>query len=474
MDKIENKTANANDFGKSLNKNNSNNNEPPVNNTSNDINTNNELFPVEVFPEQIQQIIIDTNKGLDFPIDFIGASILSAVSIATGNTYKVKARNGWNESALIYIALVGSAGTNKSHPLDFAMKPIQKRDSLTFKEYKIKKNEFDKFKSLSTKKREEQGIEEIKKPILKKYLVSDFTPEALAQIHEFNKKSIGVVNDELAGWFKNFNRYSKGNDEEIWLSIWSGKSINIDRKTSDPIFIAHPFISVVGTIQTKILIELSKNNRSKNGFMDRILFAFPDNLIKPYWNKKEIDNQTIISWETILNNILNINLKLDENFNPLSKILNLNSEAENNYIIWFNKNVDLMNNTDNEAIKSIYSKLDMYVFRLALIIEMSKFACNESELNNISENSINGAIKLIEYFRKTALKVHSIIHNDNDVMLSLDKAELLKALPNEFTTGEGIIIAKKLDISERTYKAFLKDNINVLFIYTKYGNYKKI
>ena len=230
----------------------------------------------------------------------------------------------------------------------------------------------------------------------------------------------------------------------------------------------------MGTIQTKILIELSKNNRSKNGFMDRILFAVPDNLIKPYWNKKEIDNQTIINWQTILNKILNVNLKLDENFNPLSKILNLDSEAEKIYEVWFNKNVDLINNTDNEEIKSIYSKLDMYVFRLALIIEMSKFACNESELNNISENSINGAIKLIEYFRKTALKVHSIIHNDNDVMLSLDKAELLKALPNEFTTGEGIIIAKKLDISERTYKAFLKDNINVLFIYTKYGNYKKI
>src|SRR5690606_31378505 len=36
-------------------------------------------FPVEVFPEPIQEIITATNESLNFPIDFIGASILYAV-----------------------------------------------------------------------------------------------------------------------------------------------------------------------------------------------------------------------------------------------------------------------------------------------------------------------------------------------------------------------------------------------------------
>ena len=91
------------------------------------------LFPVDVFPKQIQQIIIETNRCLDFPIDFIGASILSAISIVTGNTFKVKVKNTWCESALIYIALVGKAGTNKTHPLKFALNPIHDKDKHTYK-----------------------------------------------------------------------------------------------------------------------------------------------------------------------------------------------------------------------------------------------------------------------------------------------------------------------------------------------------
>ena len=67
---------------------------------------------------------------------------------------------------------------------------------------------------------------------------------------------------------------------EFWLSVWSGKPINIDRKTGEPVFIPLPFISVCGTIQNGILNELAKDSRTQNGFIDRILFVMPDNLEK--------------------------------------------------------------------------------------------------------------------------------------------------------------------------------------------------
>src|SRR5680860_1097697 len=73
-------------------------------------------FPVEVFPEPIQEIITATNESLNFPIDFIGASILYAVSVSIGNTHRVEIMKGWEESAVLYLSLVGRAGTNKSHP----------------------------------------------------------------------------------------------------------------------------------------------------------------------------------------------------------------------------------------------------------------------------------------------------------------------------------------------------------------------
>jgi hypothetical protein len=211
-------------------------------------------FPIDVFPLKIQNIINATVECLDFPVDFIGSSVLSAISIATANTYKVQVKKNWIDSPLIYMALVGRSGTNKTHPLSFALNPIFDRDKKTYHEYEVRKQEFDRINNLSTKEKKDQCINEQPKPVWEKNIISDFTPEALAQVHKFNKRGIAVYIDELAGWFKNFNRYNSGSEMEFWLSSWSCKPINIDRKSGDPVFIASPYIPVVGTIQNKVLV----------------------------------------------------------------------------------------------------------------------------------------------------------------------------------------------------------------------------
>jgi hypothetical protein len=177
-------------------------------------------FPVEVFPLPVQQIITATNENLNFPIDFIGASFLYAVSVAVGNTHRVEVKKGWLESSVLYLAIVARAGTNKSHPLSFALQPIVDQDKRTYRQYEQHRQEYEKAVSLSKKEREQQAIDEPIKPVWQKFLLSDFTPEALAEVHKFNKRGIGVYVDELAGWFKNFNRYNKGSEMEFWLSVW--------------------------------------------------------------------------------------------------------------------------------------------------------------------------------------------------------------------------------------------------------------
>jgi hypothetical protein len=230
-------------------------------------------FPVEVFPLPIQQVITATNENLNFPIDFIGVSLLYAASVAIGNTHCVEVKKGFRQSAVLYLAIVARAGTAKSPPLSFALQPIVEHDKRTYRQCEQQRQEYEKAVSLSKKEREQQAIDEPIKPVWQKFLLSDFTPEALAEVHKFNKRGIGVYVDELAGWFKNFNRYNKGSEMEFWLSQWSGKPINIDRKTGEPIFIPLPFISVAGTIQKGILNELAKDSRTQNGFIDRILFV---------------------------------------------------------------------------------------------------------------------------------------------------------------------------------------------------------
>lgn len=429
-------------------------------------------FPVEVFPKPIQEIITATNESLNFPIDFIGASILYAVSVSIGNTHRVEIMKGWQESAVLYLSIVGRAGTNKSHPISFALKPIEHRDNLKFQKYQSEKLEYDTVLALTKKEREQQGYNEPVKPIWEQHLVTDFTPEALAEVHKFNKRGIGVYADELASWFKNFNRYNKGSEEQFWLSVWSGKPIRINRKTSEPIYIPLPFISVIGTIQPGVLNELAEN-RTENGFLDRLLFVIPDDLKKEYWSETELNPSIVDNWQTIISNLLDVSITQDETNNPQPEILRFIPEAKQLLFEWQRELTDQSNKPENEAISGINAKIEMYAVRLALILQMVRYACNEGDKQAIGIEAVQGALKLVEYFKKTAIKVHSIVSNASPLdKLPADKRDFYAALPDVFSTSEGAGIAETFGIAERTYKRFL--NKKELFQKVKQGTYEKL
>jgi len=429
-------------------------------------------FPVDIFPLHIQRIITATNESLNFPIDFTGASILFAVSVAVGNTFKVEIKKEFEQNAVIYLAIVGRAGTNKSHPLSFALKPIEARDNLKFQKYQKEKQEFDSIANLSKKEKEQQGQEELVKPIWEQHLVTDFTPESITDVLTFNKRGIGVYSDELASWFKNFNRYSNGSEEQFWLSVWSGKSLRINRKTSEPIYLPLPFISVAGTIQPGILNELAKD-RTENGFMDRLLFVVPKNLKKEYWSEKELNPVISDNWDKIITNLLNLTAPQNEIQNIQPEILKFTPEAKKVLFDWQRKITDISNNTQNEALIGIYAKIEMYAARLSLILEMMRFACGESDKKAIGIKAVQGALKLVEYFKDSAVMVNSIISNVSPLdKLPADKQNLYNALPDIFTTNEGVKVAENMGIAERTFKYFICKTD--LFNKYKRGEYKKL
>ncbi|WP_236974741.1 DUF3987 domain-containing protein [Membranihabitans maritimus] len=426
-------------------------------------------FPVEIFPARVQRIIIATNESLNYPIDFIGASLLYAASVAIGNTHWVEIKNGFRQNAVMYLALVGRPGTNKSHPLSFALDPITQRGDLKYQEYERKKQEYHRISSLEAAVKSQYDKPE--KPILEQYLVSDFTPEALADVHQHNKRGLGVYSDELASWVNNFGRYNKGSEEQFWLSAWSGKSIIINRKQNEPIYISVPFISVGGTIQPGVLDELAKK-RTQNGFLDRILFVVPDDLKKVYWSETELKTEVKEDWNTIVSKILDVSIDYDETLNPQPEILSFSPEAKQFISDWQRGITDLSNEAADDTISGIYAKMELYALRLALCLEIMQWAAGNGQKQFIGVEATRGAIKLVEYFIKSALKVHTIISNDDPVSkLPGDKQNLYEALPNTFTTSDGIEIAEGMNVSKRTFQYFIKNKD--LFSKPKRGKYEK-
>lgn len=434
-------------------------------------------YPVQVFPHQIQDIIYATGECLNYPIDYIAASLCFVLSVGIGNTHVAKLKEGWSERAILYIALIGRPGVNKSHPLSFAFHPLFDHDAKNAVTFKKEIKEYEQLLYLSRREREEQGISELpNEPVLKKFVVSDITPESLAFIHENNKRGICLYTDELASWFKNFNRYTKGSEEQFWLSLYNGKPIILDRRGSkNSVSVKNSFIGVIGTIQHGVLREMAKGERNQNGFLDRILFVLPDNLEKQYWSDQQLSRHVIPTWNNLMQKLINQEYLTDDNGDIIPVELYFQEDARKRLYDWQRENTDQCNQEINETLMGIYSKLEIYAIRFCLILQVARWLCGEASKDSIDLVSVEGAIELVGYYQKTARKVQQIIASSATLeQLPSDKQRLYNALPSDFSTAEGIQVASQFSISADSFKRMLSDFKNGLLDNYKHGRYRKL
>jgi len=345
--------------------------------------------------------MLSCRNTLDSSIDYMGCSFLWALSIIVGNSVKIQVKTGWIENNTLWFSVVGKAGIGKTPSIANIIFPLEKVNNRELKKY-IKQNEkYQVYAALD--KKEKQNTEEIKKPVKTQFIANDITLEALVDLHEENKNAIGLFKDELAGWFKDMNKYRAGSDLEFWLSTWSGKSVFLNRKTSKSSFVESPHISVLGGIQPGILDSFYTEENKDNGFIDRMLLCFPDLLVE-YYNEKELD-QRILNWysdyivnfyDTIKLKVLNFN-----NENEIEPIIaTFTPEARIEWKRIFNELTGYQNSDDeNEYMKSMIPKQKSYIPRFALLINSLNWYNDNlvNDLNKISKESILAAEKLSKY-----------------------------------------------------------------------------
>lgn len=365
-------------------------------------------FPIDIFDEEFQKYILECNSKLDANIDFMGVSLIWAISVIIGNSVKVEVKKGWVEPCSVWIAVVGRAGLGKTPSINNIIYPLQRINSKEIKEF-IKKNaEYQEYQALS--KKEKAQVEEVTKPKKRQFIANDITLEALVDLHQDSDNSVGVFKDELAGWFKDMNKYRQGSDLEHWLSSWSGKPINLNRITRAGSFVEAPFIPVLGGIQPGIFNNFYTEENKDNGFLDRMLLSFPEAKVDEY-NDNELD-ETLLNWykEAIIyiydsiKSILRRNIE-DDNIEPY--IASFSREAKVEWKRIFNEFTTFQNNDEeNEYLKSMYPKQKSYIPRFALILNTMHSIYSKQELSReISRDSILKAEKLSKYFIANAKKI---------------------------------------------------------------------
>lgn len=428
-------------------------------------------FPLGALPMKVQRIVREAHNCYGYPVDYLAGAMLVAVGLGIGNTHFARLKGKWDESAILFMALVGRPGACKSHPLNFAIRPFTEMDGVATRAYVKACEEYERQREMPVKERSDPHPVA---PVCKRFLISDATPEAMLLIHSQNLRGICMWNDELAGWFKNFNRYNKGSDEEYWLKLFNANPSFSDRKgVKNSVYISRPFISVVGTIQNGILNELAQGSRTSNGFIDRLLFVMPHNQDKQPWSDKEPTFDIEAAWAAIIERLVAIPYETDIDGNIIANILPFAPDAKARLYEWQRRNTEECNLEECDVLKGVYNKFDFHAIRFCLILQMARWACGEADRKEIDLLSVENAISLVDYFKSTARKVHGII---SEMSLTEQQRAIIAALPDCFTTEEGIAVARENGMPGRTFQDFLKRSVSLgtYFQREKHGHYSKL
>ena len=418
---------------------------------------NNLDFPLHILPNEVQTFILECNDKLNASIDFMGVTFLWLTSVLLGNVMKVRVKNGWVDSPILWISVIGEAGVGKTPDIKLILKPLLDLNSNEIKSYIERQKQFSAYEKMD--KEDKKNAEKVKPPTKTQFIVDDITIESLIDIHSYNKKSIGVFKDELAGWFKDMNKYRDGSDKERYLSAWSGDSIVLNRKTADDAFVEHPFIPILGGIQPSIFREFQTTENHSNGFMDRMLFCDPKK--KAHYLSDDDLNEELT--ERYRDRIISIKNYVDKAMLDAPYIVDLSDDAKKEFKIINRKLVDLQNSEDELSTnKGMFAKQLTYVPRFALLIEFINRFFEDKSVKEISLDAMVSASKISDYFISMA-KTNKLENKNSDKIADFTlkhkekpNKELAQMIKKKFDDVKIMEIAEVLGVSKSSVIRYLK------------------
>ena len=435
-------------------------------------------IPLDAFPAKIQDMILALARQENYSIEYMMASLLVAVSTAIGNAVNIRIRGGWISNSALYMILVGRPGMGKTPPLEFAFSPIRKHDAKIIKQFKL---DMEHYYSLveNGKAKKDNSSPLPDKPILRRTIISDFTPEALMRALDDNQRGIVVYVDEIMGMFNAVNQYSKGQLIEQLLTAFSGKPLDISRCSMPiPIHIEHPFINIVGTMQTTRMHELIEKGYKDNGLIDRIIFVYPSSQEISDWQLDEDSSSASFDkysamWESIINKVISLPFTETEDNGLTQKILDFSSEAKAFFTNWRNEAIRAVNQIqDDGLVDSRVIKAPMITARLALVLQILRWACDEVHKDFVDIDSAKSAIALSEYFENCYVNIQKYMLRES---VEPQKRELLDCLSANFTTADALQAGKEVGLSERSVMYSLVNlATNKIIKKVKRGEYEKL
>ena len=406
-------------------------------------------FPQDLLPNVLENIVNELNKQVNFPKEFTTMSMLWALSVAIGNTYRVKRRNSYTVNLSLCVIYVAPSGSCKSHPLDWCTKPLYDIDNRNMMEYNKAKEDFNAYEKKSEK--EKELCEEVKEPTLKQIIVQDVTPEAFGQIMLENPRGLGSHNDEILEWFNNFNRYNQGGARQQKIKILNGKNVKIGRKGFRH-NCAYPYESVAGTIQPDLMHKITKTQDSSDGLAARFNYIMPKGLKKheiPIDEEESFDHLQL-KWSTVIQEACNFRQNFDTNNIPQSSLLPYAKESLKTLQEWEKQNTEKVNLCTTHTLGTVYNKLEITFHKLCGLFQLLEHICDKGSNEEIGFVAITRAKRLIEYLEETHVNIAmQSINEELEREIGSDYLkQVYSRLRTEFSHSEAYTLYNEIEAEE--------------------------
>ncbi len=415
-------------------------------------------FPLETLPEPVRGYVDASARAIGIDPAFVAVPILCTLAGAIGNTRRLKLKKSWEEPAILWAAIVGESGTQKSPAIDAAKKFPRRRQQLArrrFEEqaaaYEIELARYEKeYAAWKCTKGERDPPEKPAAPICDRCLVDDTTVEALAPILLGNWRGVAIIKDELAGWLGAFDKYSakgkQGADCAKWLEMFGGRAIVIDRKTGIPptIYVPMASVTVTGGIQPGILRRAIGQEHRDNGLLARLLLAWPPRRPKR-WTECDVDPALVKTMGETYDRLFELAPTKDEDGELTPVLVTMTPEAKALFVTFANAHGAEQMELEGD-LAAAWSKLEGYAARLALVHHLTRWAANEVDDDGILDaTSMAAGIELSRWFAAEARRVYGALEETEE---DEDLHNLLKLIQ----TNDGEMTARELAHRSRKYR----------------------
>jgi hypothetical protein len=347
------------------------------------------VFPLEVYPDSLRKFCLAAAASLACPVDYLAVPALVLAGGAIGMSVNLDMTNVWRAQPHLYAMIVGPPGSTKSPALDLMGRPFREIDRELDDEYKA---------ALAN------WMPDDPRPIQRHLLVDDATREAIGALHAENPRGLIHLRDESVAWVKALDAYrqGRGGDAQFWLSVNSGSSVKINRKsTRESLLIERPCIAVIGTLTPSSLNQIRVSD-GDDGWVDRILFCYPEPVRAPLtWDRPDVRAKLSQEWGQAVRRLWQRQPSVKEG-RPEPQLIHLDDNAKERWADWYSKHWLEVELPDFQPdLAGPWAKLEGFTARFVLILALLHQAYeNDSvEPRDVDGPVMDNAGKLARYFK---------------------------------------------------------------------------